>query len=156
MRAPHLGDCTARLLLEDHGKDEKTMKKIIAAVAGLLIASPAVHAGETWVMAARNMWGTPKSGTPAAKRGWHGLAVYIDLQSVVKKGGLVFYYEGYMPLDKNKRIIKKRGWDESQQKPTKKYLRIANCKTFDLKQTETSDFRQPKPAYRPVIKLACE
>ena len=131
------------------------MRGIAAAITGLLLALPAVHAGETWVMAAWQQSGPPKPGTIAAEYGWHGLGFYIDLQSVVRRGDLVFYYDGWVPLDGNRKPIQVLGWDKSQNKPETKNLRIANCRTLEFKANETADYKQADVAYRPVIHLAC-
>ena len=151
-----MGDPFNRLLLEGLGVSQNAMKKVAAAIAGLLIASPAVHAGETWVMGAWQMSGPPKPGTIAEDYDWHGLGFYIDLQSVVRRGDLVFYYDAWIPLDGNRRPIQVLGWDKSQNKPERKNLRIANCKTLQSKSNETANFKRVDPAYRPVIHLACD
>lgn len=131
------------------------MKRIAAAIAGLLVASPAVHAGETWVMASWEMGGPPKPGTIAAEYNWHGMGYYIDLQSVVRRGDLVFYYDGWVPLDGNREPIQRLGWDKAQKKPGNKFLRTANCKTLEFKAKETADFKLADAPYRGVIHLAC-
>ncbi|WP_186988324.1 hypothetical protein [Synechococcus sp. MIT S9220] len=131
------------------------MKRIAAVIAGLLIPIPSVQAGETWVMASWEMHGKPKPGTIAEEYNWWGLGYYIDLQSVVKKGDLVFYYDGWVPLDSDKRPTTGIGWNNKESKPKDKFLRIANCKTLEFKAYESANFKQADPAYRPLIKFAC-
>ena len=150
-----MGDALLNQALENGGNDRFAMRRIAAAIAGLLIATPAVFAGETWVMASWESKGPPKPETLAEEYGWYGNGYYIDLQSVVRKGDLVFYNDGFSGLDRNKRPIQVF-WDEQGRRPIRTRLRIANCKTSDWKERETSDFKQPDVAYRPVIQLACK
>ena len=124
----------------------------LAVSAPLLSATPAI--AQTWVMAAWEQGTPPKPGTIAAEYNWHGMAYYIDLRSVVAKGNFVYYYDAWIPIDHNKRPV--LSWDRTLNQPKTKHLRIANCKTLEYKPNETSNWKAADPAYRPLIKLACE
>ena len=128
---------------------------IAAVITGLAtsLVPLQVKAGETWVMASWEMQGEGQPGTLAHEYDWHGMAYYLDLQSTVRRGDLVFYYDSWIPVNAKKKPVLL--WNNKQQKPETKYLRTANCTTLKVKAKEDGDFKRADPAYRPLIKLAC-
>ena len=67
---------------------------------GVLLPQQA-EAGEIWIEVHRQMWGKPKPGTVGEANNLWGFAVYIDVESITRKGDFAYYNVSHVYLDEN-------------------------------------------------------
>jgi hypothetical protein len=135
--------------------------KLLTAIAttALLIAAPSVNAGETWVKVTDTYKRSVKPGTIAEEFGWHGMAFYIDLQSIVTKGDITYYNDSWIPLNRINQPhqeLAERYWDFQRNQPRSRNARQVNCATLKVLDPKTNTFTSVSGSNLELAKMACK
>lgn len=135
------------------------MKLLTAMVTtALLIAAPGAKAGETWVKVTDTYRKTVTPGTLAEEFGWHGMAFYLDLQSIVTKGEITYYNDSWIPVDAynmpDKRLLEDN-WDFRKNQPLSKNARQVKCATLETFKPASNSFISAKGELLEIAKMVC-
>lgn len=129
------------------------------AAAALFITAPSVNAGETWVKVTDTYKKTVQPGTLAEDVGWHGMAFYIDLQSVVTKGDITYFNDSWIPVNRINQphsSLAEDSWDFQKNQPRSRHGRQVKCATFKTLDPKTNTFTPTNGPMLELVKMACK
>ena len=134
--------------------------KLLTAIAttALLIAAPGAKAGETWVKVTDTYEEKVQPGTLAEELGWHGMAFYVDLQSIVTKGEITYYNDSWITLNAINRphkTLADESWDFRKNQPLSRNARQVKCATLETFKPSKNAFVPAKGVSLEIAKMVC-